>query len=94
VSVSGLCDQYHLRTTLFYEWKGKFFENGAAAFERSAKKALDLKGRQFAALEPKRQRKNEAFAELTEEHVLLKLKTVSGSNFYVASSWISFLNRR
>jgi hypothetical protein len=94
VSVSDLCDQYHLRTTLFYEWKGKFFENGAAAFERSAKKALDLKDRHFAALEPNRQRKNEVFAELMEEHATLKLKTMSGSNFFAASWWISFFEQK
>jgi transposase len=72
VSVSDLCDQYHLRPTLFYNWQKQFFENGAAAFERSEKKATDLKDRRIAALESKLQRKNEVVAELMEEHVQLK----------------------
>ena len=72
VSVSDLCDQYHLRPTLFYNWQKQFFENGAAAFERSEKRATDFKDRRIAALESKLQRKNEVVAELMEEHVQLK----------------------
>jgi transposase len=72
VTVSDLCDQYHLRPTLFYKWQKQFFENGAAAFERSEKRTLDVKDRRIAALESKLQRKNEVVAELMEEHVQLK----------------------
>ena len=72
VSVSDLCDQYYLRPTLFYNWQKQFFENGAAAFERSEKKATDVKDRRIASLESKLQRKNEVVAELMEEHVQLK----------------------
>jgi transposase-like protein len=82
VSVSDLCDQYHLRPTLFYNWQKQFFENGAAAFERSEKKAIDFKDRRIATLESKLQRKNEVVAELMEEHVQLKKRawgTLSGA---------------
>ena len=72
VSVSDLCDQYQLRPTLFYNWQKQFFENGAAAFERSEKKATDFKDRRIAALESKLQRRHEVVAELMEEHVQLK----------------------
>ncbi len=72
VSVSGLCDQYHLRPTLFYNWQKQFFENDAAAVKRSEKKATDFKDRRIAALESKLQCKNEVVAELMEEHVQLK----------------------
>ncbi len=74
VSVSDLCDQYHLRPTLFYNWQKQFFENGAAAFKRSEKKATDFKDRRIAALESKLQRKYEVVAKLMEEHVQLKKK--------------------
>ena len=72
VSVSDLCDQYHLRPTLFYKWQKQFFDNGVAAFEHSEKKSLDFKDRRIAALESKIQRKNEVVAELMEKHVQLK----------------------
>ena len=44
VSVSDLCDQYHLRPTLFYKWQKQFFDNGAAAFERSGEERLGFQG--------------------------------------------------
>jgi transposase len=72
VSVSDICDQYHIRPTLFYKWQKQFFDNGAAAFERSEKRTLDVKDRRIAVLESKLQRKNEVVAELMEEHVQLK----------------------
>jgi transposase-like protein len=72
VSVSDLCDQYHIRPTLFYKWQKQFFDNGVAAFDRSERKTLDVKDRRIAALESKLQRKNEVVAELMEEHVQLK----------------------
>jgi transposase len=74
VSVSDLCDQYHLRPTLFYKWQKQFFENGAAAFERSENRTLDFKDRRIAAFESKLQRKNKVVAEFLEEHVQLKIE--------------------
>ena len=35
VPVSDLCDQLGLNPTVFYRWQKDFFENGAAAFERT-----------------------------------------------------------
>jgi hypothetical protein len=58
-----------------YRWQKEFFENGAAAFDNPGKRrkaAGDVKDRKIAALEEKRQRKNEVLAELMEEHVQLK----------------------
>lgn len=34
VSISDLCDQYHLQPTVFYQWQQQFFENGTAAFTK------------------------------------------------------------
>jgi hypothetical protein len=56
-------------------WQKQFFENGAAAFEDTAKRRkaqADAKDRRIAALEDKLRRKNEVLAELTEEHGQLK----------------------
>ena len=36
VPVSDLCDKYHLQPTVFYRWQKDFFENGAAALEKSS----------------------------------------------------------
>ena len=33
-SVSNVCDEYELNPNLFYRWQKRFFERGAAAFER------------------------------------------------------------
>jgi transposase-like protein len=72
VPISDLCDQYQLQPTIFYRWQKEFFENGAAAFEKSSssqKKAVEKKIQQ---LEAKLQTKNEVLSELMEEHVQLK----------------------
>ncbi|MGF1580474.1 MAG: transposase [Gemmataceae bacterium] len=75
IPVSDLCDQYDIHPTLFYRWQKEFFENGAAAFEKSGttgntqEKAKD---KTIAALEQKVQQKNEVLTELMQEHVKLK----------------------
>ena len=73
--ISDICEEYHLSVTLFYLWQKQFFENGTAAFANAGKRRkadTDAKDRKIAALEEKRQRKNEVLAELMEEHVQLK----------------------
>jgi transposase len=75
VPVSDLCDEYALHPTLLYNWQKQFFENGAAAFERSkkaGKRVEDAKDRKIEILEAKIAKKNEVVAELMEEHVQLK----------------------
>ena len=73
--VSDLCQEHNLAVNLFYLWQKQLFENGAAAFENTAKRrkaGADATDRTIAALEDKLQRKNEVLAELMEEHVQLK----------------------
>lgn len=75
VPVSDLCDEYSLHPTVLYNWQKQFFENGAAAFERSkkaSKRTEDAKDRKIEFLEAKLVKKNEVVAELMEEHVQLK----------------------
>ena len=75
VPVSDLCDEYQLNPNLFYLWQKTFFEQGAAAFERIAKKgasATEAKDRQIAALQLRLANKNEVIAELLEENVRSK----------------------
>jgi transposase len=72
VPVSDLCDEYQLSPTLFYAWQKLFFENGAAAFQRTADSAEQAHLRTIAALHDKLRRKNEVVAELMEEHIQLK----------------------
>lgn len=72
VPVSDLCDEHQLSPTLFYHWQKQFFENGAAAFERSNVSASNAHLRTIAALRDKLRRKNEVVAELMEEHIQLK----------------------
>jgi transposase-like protein len=70
--ISDLCDEYGIQPSQVYQWQKVLFENGAAAFERSGRRAEDAKDRKLAALETKVQQKNEVIAELMQEHVQLK----------------------
>jgi transposase len=72
VSVSDLCDQYHLRPTLFYNWQKQFFENGAAAFERSEKKATDVKDAASPRWSPSSSARMRWFLNSWRKHVQLK----------------------
>lgn len=74
VPISELCEKHHIHTTLFYQWQKTFFENGAAAFERERPRSQSL-GKEhdkINRLETKLKDRNEALAELMEEHVRLK----------------------
>ena len=70
--LSDLCDEYGIQPGQVYQWQKLFFENGAAAFERTNRRAEDANQRKVAALETKLQQKNEVIAELMQEHVQLK----------------------
>jgi transposase len=72
ISVSDICDQYHVQPSMFCNWQKQFFENGTAAFEHT--RTLSEKEQEWtiAALREKLQRKNKIVAELMEEHVKLR----------------------
>jgi transposase-like protein len=72
VAVSDLCDEYHLQPTVFHRWQKEFFENGAAAFEKTDTNRKKAEQKRIEQLEAKLQTKNEVLAELMEEHVQLK----------------------
>jgi len=74
IPVSDLCDRHEISPAQFYQWQKAFFENGSAAFDskrgRPAGPSKDQE--RIAALEAKLQLRNEALAELMQEHVVLK----------------------
>jgi len=72
VPVSDICDQNSLQPTVFYRWQKEFFENGAAAFQKTNNRKKKQSQRRIEALEKKLQTKNEVLSELMEEHVKLK----------------------
>jgi transposase-like protein len=72
VPVSDLCDERQLNVNVFYQWQRQFFENGAAAFERSGKGLDAAKDRRIAQLQAKLVQKHEVISELMEENVLAK----------------------
>ena len=39
--MSDVCDSHGLKPSLFYRWQKEFFENGAAAFEKTDKRTAD-----------------------------------------------------
>jgi transposase len=75
---SDICQEHNLAVNLFSLWQTQLFENGTAAFDNTGKRrkaAQVAPDRTIAALQDKRQRKNEVRAELLEEHVPLKKLT-------------------
>ena len=72
VPMSDLCDEYDLQPSQIYRWQKQLFENAAAAFRRTNRRAEDVKDRKIVALEEKLVKKNEVVAELLEDHVQLK----------------------
>ncbi len=72
VPVSDLCDELGLNPTVFYGWQKQFFENGAAALEKTRRRQVDRRDQKIEKLEAKLAQKNEVLAELMQEHVQLK----------------------
>lgn len=70
--VSDLCDELGLNPNVFYEWQRKFFENGAAAFERQGNGEVRKLQEKNSALQAKLAHKDEVIAEIMESHVALK----------------------
>jgi len=70
--VSDLCDELGLNPNVFYAWQKQFFENGAAAFQKSRGRQTDRRDEKIEKLEAKLTQKNEVLAELMQEHVALK----------------------
>jgi transposase-like protein len=78
VPISEVCDQYGIKPTQFYQWQKQFFENGAAAFEKSNDNLKDRQRRNLerkvSHLESKLANKDEVIAEIMQSHVQLKKK--------------------
>ncbi len=72
VPISDLCDELGLNPTVFYGWQKQFFENGAAAFQKTRRRQVDRRDQTIEKLEAKLTQKNEVLAELMQEHVQLK----------------------
>ena len=71
--ISAICDENQIHPTLFYQWQKTFFENGAAAFDRSPRsRRTDLGSQKIEQLEARLKRKDEVIAAVTEELVRTK----------------------
>jgi transposase-like protein len=77
VPISQVCQETGIQPTQFYRWQQTFFENGAAAFERTNERKASAQEERISFLESRILRKDEVLAELMEEHVALK-KTLGG----------------
>ena len=72
VAVSDLCEEYEIHPTVFYRWQKAFFENGAAAFDRSDTSRARSLEREVSSLKEKLKKKDSVIAELLESHIELK----------------------
>ena len=65
--VSYICDALSIQPNLFYQWQRRFFENGAAAFERKSTKKDKREADRVEALESKLCKKDGVIAELMQD---------------------------
>lgn len=71
--ISAICEEHQIHPTLFYQWQKTFFENGAAAFERTGRpRGSDPERRKVEQLEARLRHKDEVIAAVTEELVRTK----------------------
>ena len=72
--ISDICEHYGLNPNMFYRWQKEFFENGAAAFEKSGRKqSFDKKlEKKNTELQAKLSKKDRVIAEIMEDHIQLK----------------------
>ena len=75
VPISKICEENGVEVSIFYRWQKQFFENGAAAFNKTERKngnEVTQLEEKVSKLEEKLQRKNDVLSELMEEHVKIK----------------------
>jgi transposase len=78
VPVSALCRETDIQPTVFYRWLEKLFKQGSVVFERGEPdRSRKIEQEKIGKLEKKIQQRDEAMAELMQEHVALK-KAVGG----------------
>jgi transposase-like protein len=71
--ISAVCEQHQITPTQFYQWQKTFFENGTAAFAKTAGNRANSQSEQrIIKLEDKLKRKDEVIAEIMAEHIMLK----------------------
>jgi len=71
--ISEVCEKHQITPTQFYQWQKTFFENGAAAFAKTATHRASSQAEQrITKLEDKLKRKDEVIAEIMAEHIVLK----------------------
>jgi hypothetical protein len=61
-----------LNPTQFYSWQKEFFENGAAAFEKTDKSKVMAEQRRVSELETKLKKKDSVIAEIMEDLIAEK----------------------
>jgi len=71
--ISEVCEQHRITPTQFYQWQKTLFENGPAAFAKTAgRRPHNPAEARVAKLEDKLKRKDEVIAEIMAEYIALK----------------------
>lgn len=72
-AISAICEENDIHPTLFYQWQKTFFENGAAAFDRTSRsRRVDVGEQRIEQLEAKLKHKDWVISTVTEEYMQLK----------------------
>ena len=75
-AVSDVCDANGLNPNVFYRWQKEFFENGAAAFEKTDKRTEQVAQRRSTQLEAKLVEKDTVITQIMEDRTQLCMATV------------------
>ena len=67
-----MCYPLSWRLCVFYRWQKEFFENGAAAFEKTDKRTEQAAQRRHAELEAKLAKKDTVIAQIMEDLIAEK----------------------
>lgn len=71
--ISEVCEKHQITPTQFYQWQKTLFENGPAAFAKTAgRRPHNPAEARLAKLEDKLKRKDEVIAEIMAEYIGLK----------------------
>ena len=71
--VSDVCDRHRINPNMLYRWQKELFENGAAAFTKQPRShSVTKQQHAIEQLEHKLRLRDEALAELMQEHVAVK----------------------
>jgi transposase-like protein len=73
--ISGICDEFQIAASQFYQWQAQLFQNAENVFDRPRGPKPSERSEELRELEAKVRQKDEVIAELMAEYLKVKKKT-------------------